>query len=95
MPSRLATNEEISRLIQAMAHNNKELYVNEIKKTSIKDIQNIMGNIKRPAMIAALFYNPTKKDWAINILNDIEKSSKGYEFWGQVSQTTNNGIYNE
>ena len=37
-------------------------------------------------MIAALFYNPTKKDWAINILNDIEKSSqKGYEFWGQVS----------
>ena len=27
-----------------------------------------------------------KKDWAINTLNDIGKSSKkGYEFWGQVS----------
>ncbi|MBV68588.1 MAG: hypothetical protein CMJ08_02160 [Pelagibacterales bacterium] len=87
MPSRLATNKEISRLIQAMAHNGRGLFmITKSNKTTIKDIQNIIGNIKRPAMIAALFYNPTKKDWAINILNDIEKSSqKGYEFWGQVS----------
>ena len=37
-------------------------------------------------MIAAILYNPTKKNWAINTLNDISNSSKkGYEFWGQVS----------
>ena len=87
MPSRLASNNEISRLIQSMAHQGRGLFMlTKSNNTSIKDIENIMGNIKRPAMIAAILYNPTKKDWAISILNDIEKSSKkGYEFWGQVS----------
>ena len=87
MPSRLASNNEISRLIQSMAHQGRGLFMlTKSNNTSIQDIENIMGNIKRPAMIAAILYNPTKKDWAISILNDIEKSSKkGYEFWGQVS----------
>ena len=44
--------------------------------TSIKDIENIMGNIKRPVMIAAILFNPTKKDWAINTLNDIKVFKK-------------------
>ena len=87
MPSRLASNNEISRLIQSMAHQGRGLFMlTKSNNTSIQDIESIMGNIKRPAMIAAILYNPTKKDWAISILNDIEKSSKkGYEFWGQVS----------
>ena len=77
MPSRLASNNEISRLIQSMAHQGRGLFMlTKSNNTSIQDIESIMGNIKRPAMIAAILYNPTKKDWAISILNDIEKSSK-------------------
>ena len=87
MPSRLASNNEISRLVKAMAHNGRGVFMlTKSNKTSIKDIQNIMGNINRPVMIAAILYNPTKKDWAIDILDDLEKASlKGFEFWGQVS----------
>ena len=65
--------------------------------TDIEDIEKILGDIKRPTMIAAILYNPTKKDWAINTLRDIAISSqKGFEFWGQVScRPLTNGIYNE
>ena len=87
MPSRLSSNDEMSRLVRAMAHQGRGIFMlTKSNTTSIKDIENIMGNIKRPVMIAAILFNPTKKDWAINTLNDIGKSSeKGYEFWGQVS----------
>ena len=87
MPSRLGSNNEISRLIQAMAHQGRGIFMlTKSNDASIKDIENIMGTIKRPVMIAPILYNPTKKDWAINILNDLDESSKkGYEFWGQVS----------
>ncbi len=87
MPSRLSSHNEISRLIQAMAHQGRGIFMlTKSNNSSIQDIEKIMGNIKRPVMIAPILYNPSKKDWAINILNDLDKSSKkGYEFWGQVS----------
>lgn len=87
MPSRLSSHNEISRLIQAMAHQGRGIFMlTKSNNASIQDIEKIMGNIKRPVMIAPILYNPSKKDWAINILNDLDKSSKkGFEFWGQVS----------
>ena len=87
MPSRLSSHNEISRLIQAMAHQGRGIFMlTKSNDASIKDIEKVMGTIKRPVMIAPILYNPTKKDWAINILNDLDESSKkGYEFWGQVS----------
>ena len=58
----LASNNEISRLVKAMAHNGRGVFMlTKSNKTSIKDIQNIMGNINRPVMIAAILYNPVKK----------------------------------
>ena len=48
--------------------------------TNIEDIEKILAGVKRPTMIAAILYNPTKK--IINTLKDISISSqKGFEFW--------------
>ncbi len=87
MPSRLASKQEITRLIKAMAYQGRGVFMlTKSNNTSIKDIESMMGEVKRPAMIAAILYNPAKRDWAINTLNDIAVSSgKGFEFWGQVS----------
>ena len=87
MPSRLASKQEITRLIKAMAYQGRGVFMlTKSNNTSIKDIESMMGEVKRPAMIAAILYNPAKRDWAINTLNDIAISSgKGFEFWGQVS----------
>ena len=87
MPSRLASNNEISRLIKAMSYQSRGVFMlTKSNNTTIEDVEIMMKGIKSPAMIAAIFYNPTKKDWAINTLNDISTSSKkGFEFWGQVS----------
>ena len=87
MPSRLASKGEIKRLIKAMAHYNRGIFMlTKSNNTSIKDIERLMGDVKRPVMIAPVFYNPSKKDWAINTLDDIGLlKEKGVEFWGQVS----------
>ncbi len=87
MPSRLAASTEITRLIKAMAYNGRGIFMlTKSNNTTIKDIETIMGETKRPVMIAAILHNPVKKDWAHDTLNDIKKSSNnGYEFWGQVS----------
>ena len=87
MPSRFASKEEISRLIKAMAIDGRGIFMlTKSNDTEIKDIIKLLGNVNRPAMVAALLDNPMKKSWAYNILEDITKSqNKGYEIWGQVS----------
>ena len=87
MPSRFACNEEISRLIKAMAIDGRGIFMlTKSNNTEIKDIIKLLGNVKRPAMVAALLDNPMKKDWAFNTLEDIKDAQKeGYEIWGQVS----------
>ena len=87
MPSRFASKEEISRLIKAMAIDGRGIFMlTKSNNTEIKDIIKLLGNVNRPAMVAALLDNPMKKSWAYNVLEDITKSqNKGYEIWGQVS----------
>ena len=87
MPSRFASKEEISRLIKAMAIDGRGIFMlTKSNDTAIKDIIKLLGNVNRPAMVAALLDNPMKKSWAYNVLEDITKSqNKGYEIWGQVS----------
>ena len=87
MPSRFACDEEISRLIKAMAIDGRGIFMlTKSNNTEIKDIIKLLGNVKRPAMVAALLDNPMKKDWAFNTLEDIKDAQKeGYEIWGQVS----------
>ena len=87
MPSRFASSEEISRLIKAMAIDGRGIFMlTKSNNTEIKDIIQLLGNVNRPTMVAALLDNPMKKNWAFNILEDITKAqNKGYEIWGQVS----------
>ncbi|MEC8100201.1 MAG: amidohydrolase family protein [Pseudomonadota bacterium] len=87
MPSRFASNEEISRLIKAMAIDGRGVFMlTKSNNTEIRDIIKLLGSVNRPTMVAALLDNPMKKDWAYNVLEDIEKAqNKGYEIWGQVS----------
>ena len=87
MPSRFASNSEISRLIKAMAIYGRGIFmITKSNNTSISDIAKLLGEVNRPAMVAALLHNPVKKDWAYNTLEDIKAvQKKGYEIWGQVS----------
>ncbi len=87
MPSRFASNEEISRLIKAMAIDGRGIFmITKSNDTEIKDIIKLLKGIKRPAMVAALLQNPIKKNWAFNTLEDIKVfENEGYEIWGQVS----------
>ena len=87
MPSRFASREEISRLIKAMAIDGRGIFMlTKSNNMEIKDIIKLLGNVDRPAMVAALLDNPMKKSWAYSVLEDITKAqNKGYEIWGQVS----------
>ena len=87
MPSRFATANEISRLIKAMAVYGRGIFmITKSNSTSILDIAKLLGEVNRPAMVAALLYNPVKKNWAYNTLEDIKAAqNQGYEIWGQVS----------
>ena len=87
MPSRFASNIEISRLIKAMATYGRGIFmITKSNNTTISDIAKLLGEVDRPAMVAALLHNPVKKDWAYNTLEDIKSvKKKGYEIWGQVS----------
>ena len=87
MPSRFATKEEIRRLVAAMACQGRGIFMLTKSNTdNVKDIANIIGDSKRPAMIAPILYNPMKKNWAIDTLNEINRETKrGFEIWGQVS----------
>ena len=60
--------------------------ITKSNNTSIFDVAELLGEVNRPAMVAALLHNPVKKDWAYNTLEDIKAvQKKGYEIWGQVS----------
>ena len=87
MPSRFANKEEIKRLVEAMAFQGRGIFmITKANEYSISDIVELLGKSKRPAMVAPILYNPEKKNWAINCLNDMQKAKKkGYEIWGQVS----------
>ena len=87
MPSRFASNTEISRLIKAIATYGRGIFmITKSNNTSISDIAKLLGEVDRQAMVAALLHNPVKKDWAYNTLEDIKSvQKKGYEIWGQVS----------
>ncbi len=87
MPSRFANKKEISRLIKSMAIDGRGIFMlTKSNNTEIKDIINLLEDVKRPTMVAALLQNPVKKSWALNTLEDIQKAFQdGYEIWGQVS----------
>ena len=87
MPSRFASDNEISRLINAMAIYGRGIFmITKSNNASIYDLTKLLEKVNRPAMVAPLLYNPAKKDWAINTLEEIKKAKEnGYEIWGQVS----------
>ncbi len=87
MPSRFASQNEIIRLIEAMASQGRGIFmITKSNNDNIKDITELLGSSNRPAMVAPILFNPTKKNWAINTLDDInEMKEKGFEIWGQVS----------
>ncbi len=87
MPSRFASNNEIKRLIKAMAVQNRGIFmITKSNSSNILDIMDLVGDTKRPAMVAPILYNPLKKNWALEHLNEIRKAKKkGFEIWGQVS----------
>ncbi len=87
MPSRFACKNELKRLVAAMACQGRGIFmITKSNEDNIKDVASILGSSKRPAMIAPILFNPMKKNWAINSLNDIHKAQQdGFEIWGQVS----------
>ena len=87
MPSRFASDAEISRLIKAMAIYGRGIFmITKSNNASILDLTKLLKKVNRPAMVAPLLYNPAKKDWAYNTLEEIKKAKEnGCEIWGQVS----------
>ncbi len=87
MPSRYASKTEIKRLIKAMAVQNRGIFmITKSNSSSISDIKDLLAETNRPAMVAALFYNPLKRNWALDNLEEISNAQKeGFEIWGQVS----------
>ena len=87
MPSRLAKDTEMKELIKAMACYGRGIFMlTRGSKTSIKNIENWIGDTGRPAAVAALLHNPLSDSSTFKILSDISSSyEKGIEIWGQVS----------
>ncbi len=87
MPSRFASKNEHKRLVNAMSKFGRGIYMlTKGSETSIADIEMIIKDSNRPALVAAILHNPLLPCKAKKDLDDIKSSSeRGNEIWGQVS----------
>ena len=87
MPSRLASDEEMMQLIQAMAHQGRGVYmVTKGGQMAMSFLQSLAKTSGRPVMVAALLHNSTNPDAVFKDMNAIAQANQqGIPLIGQVS----------
>ncbi|MEX0693912.1 MAG: amidohydrolase family protein [Rhodospirillales bacterium] len=87
MPSRLADDDELLALVQAMAKSGRGIFMlTKGNRTDVPYLEKLAEKTGRPIMIAALLHNSTKPTGTLDELAQIaEARARGQELWGQVS----------
>jgi N-acyl-D-aspartate/D-glutamate deacylase len=88
MPSRLAAEEEISALAQAMADAGRRAVFMLTKggHTSIDSLEKIAASAQCRVVVAALLHNSTNPDAVFEDLSKIEKANqRGHQLYGAIS----------
>lgn len=87
MPSRLADDDELLALVQAMAKSGRGIFMlTKGNRTDVAYLEKLAEKTGRPIMIAALLHNSTKPAGTLDELARIaEARARGQELWGQVS----------
>lgn len=87
MPSRLADDDELLALVQAMAKSGRGIFMlTKGNRTDVAYLEKLAEKTGRPIMIAALLHNSTKPTGTLDELARIaEARARGQELWGQVS----------
>jgi len=87
MPSRLAQDDELRALVNAMGKQGQGVFMlTKGAKTSIEFLESLAADSARPVMIAALLHNTTRPSAVFDDLDAIAAASKrGHELYGQVS----------
>lgn len=87
MPSRLADDDELLALVQAMARSGRGIFMlTKGNRTDVPYLEALAEKTGRPIMIAALLHNSTNPTGTLDELARIaEARARGRELWGQVS----------
>lgn len=87
MPSRLAGDEELLALVQAMARSGRGIFMlTKGNRTDVPYLEALAEKTGRPIMIAALLHNSTNPTGTLDELARIaDARARGRELWGQVS----------
>lgn len=87
MPSRLADDDELLALVQAMARSGRGIFMlTKGNRTDVPYLEELASKTGRPIMIAALLHNSTNPTGTLDELARIaDARSRGHELWGQVS----------
>ncbi|MBO6520015.1 MAG: amidohydrolase family protein [Rhodospirillales bacterium] len=87
MPSRLADDDELLALVQAMARSGRGIFMlTKGNRTDVPYLEELAKKTGRPIMIAALLHNSTNPTGTLDELARIaDARARGQELWGQVS----------
>ena len=87
MPSRLATEAEMAALVGAMAEGGRGVYMlTKGGHTSVRFLESLAADTRRPVMIAALLHNATNPGAVFEDLDAIAAANaRGHRLIGQVS----------
>ena len=87
MPSRLASDEEMAALVGAMAEGGGGVYMlTKGGHTSVRFLESLAADTKRPVMVAALLHNATNAGAVFADLDAIAAANaRGHRLIGQVS----------
>lgn len=87
MPSRLADDDELLALVQAMARSGRGIFMlTKGNRTDVPYLEELAKKTGRPIMIAALLHNSTNPTGTLDELARIaDARARGHELWGQVS----------
>lgn len=87
MPSRLADDDELLALVQAMARSGRGIFMlTKGNRTDVPYLEALAEKTGRPIMIAALLHNSTNPTGTLDELTRIaDARARGHELWGQVS----------
>lgn len=87
MPSRLADDDELLALVNAMAKSGRGIFMlTKGNRTDVPYLEELASKTGRPIMIAALLHNSTNPTGTLDELAKIaDARARGHELWGQVS----------